>query len=296
MTATRIRRCAFGEVLLRRRVEFSAGHAYWLAGRSEAENRELFGRWASPWGHGHNYRVEVGVAGTVDSSTGMVVNIVQIDAALKCVVRELADKHLNYEVDWFRDVVPTMENIASVLVREFRAHYPADAGALSWLRLDESSTLWLEWLGTEDGEMLLTRRFDFAAAHRLHAPTLGAEGNQSVFGKCNNPHGHGHNYFVEVTVSGKPDPVSGMLVDLAALDAVLEREVMDRYDHKHLNLDTDEFRDVNPTSENLTLAIWRHLEHAVPAPARLYRVVVEETDRNRFEYYGEEENEIASAS
>lgn len=290
------RRCNRGEILLRRRVEFSAGHAYWLPELSEPRNRELFGRWASPWGHGHNYRVEVGVAGRVDESTGMVVNIVAIDGVLKQVVGTMADKHLNHEVEWFRGRVPTLETIAEIVVREFRAAYASQIGRLAWVRLDESPTLWLEWTGTGGGEMLLTRRFDFAAAHRLHAPGLASAENLSIFGKCNNPHGHGHNYGVEVTVSGVPDPVTGMLVNLAELDAVLEREVTDRYDHKHLNLDTEDFRETNPTSENLTLAIWRHLEHAIPAPARLHRVVVEETDRNRFEYYGEEENENAPAS
>jgi 6-pyruvoyltetrahydropterin/6-carboxytetrahydropterin synthase len=133
----------------------------------------------------------------------------------------------------------------------------------------------------------LTRAFDFAAAHRLHAPALSDEENCRIFGKCNNPNGHGHNYGVEVTVVGEPDPVTGMLVDLAAFDDVLEREVMARYDHKHLNLDVPDFRAINPTSENLTKAIWDHLEGQIPAPARLYRIVVRETDRNYFEYYGD---------
>nr|WP_281380323.1 6-carboxytetrahydropterin synthase [Armatimonas rosea] len=132
----------------------------------------------------------------------------------------------------------------------------------------------------------LTRTLDFAAAHRLHAPGLSDSENLAVFGKCNNPHGHGHNYGVEVTVIGEPDPKTGMIVDLIALDRVLETEIMARYDHKHLNDDTDDFRESNPTSENLTLAIWRHLENKIPAPARLHKVVVRETDRNYFEYTG----------
>ena len=133
----------------------------------------------------------------------------------------------------------------------------------------------------------LTRFFDFAASHRLHAPRLSDAENREIFGKCNNPNGHGHNYGVEVTVVGEPDPVTGMLVDLAALDRVLDSEVMARFDHKHLNLDTPDFADLNPTSENVTIAIWNHLKGQIPAPARLYRVVVKETDRNYFEYYGD---------
>lgn len=132
----------------------------------------------------------------------------------------------------------------------------------------------------------LTRSIDFAAAHRLHAPGLSESENLAIFGKCNNPKGHGHNYGVEITVIGEPDPATGMIVDLLALDAVLEREIMARYDHKHLNDDTEDFRAANPTSENLTLAIWRHLVNKIPAPARLQKVVVRETDRNFFEYTG----------
>jgi len=273
-------------MLLRRRIGFSAGHAYWLSELDAESNAALFGRWASPWGHGHNYVVEVWLAGTVDPSTGMIVNIVDIDRALKRVIAPMSDRHLNHEVPWFGSLVPTTENIAKVIAREFGTEFTDLRARLTWLRVWESPTLSAEWIGDGNTAMLLTRRLDFAAAHRLHAPDLDGAENVRIFGKCNNPHGHGHNYGVEVTVEGDPDPRTGMLVDLAALDAVLEREVMDRYDHKHLNLDTEDFREVNPTSENLTLAIWRHLENAIPAPARLYRVVVEETDRNRFEYYG----------
>jgi len=275
-------------MFLRRRVAFSAGHAYWFPDRSEAENRALFGRWASPWGHGHNYVVEVWVAGDVDSSHGMVVNLVDVDKVLKSVVAPLADRHLSYEVPAFRQRPPTLENIAVHIAEEFRTAYAGMAGTLTGVMVRESPTLGVEWLGTETRTMLLTRRLDFAAAHRLHAPSLGDAENAALFGRCNNPHGHGHNYGVEVTISGEPDPVTGMLVDLSAFDEVLEREVMGHFDHKHLNYDVEEFRSVNPTSENLTLAIWRRLEGAIPAPARLHRVVVEETDRNRFEYYGGE--------
>ncbi|MFM7321814.1 MAG: 6-carboxytetrahydropterin synthase [Armatimonadota bacterium] len=277
-----------GTMFLRRRVAFRAGHAYWFADKSEAENRTLFGRWASPWGHGHNYVVEVWVAGDVDPSTGMVVNLVDVDRVLKGVVGPLSDRHLTYEVPHFRDHPPTLENIARFLAREFEGAYSGYPGHLARLSLWESPTLGVEWLGTEVDEMLFTRRLDFAAAHRLHAPGLGDAENEAIFGKCNTPHGHGHNYGVEVTIAGAPDPTTGMLVDLSAFDAVLDREIMDHFDHKHLNYDVEEFRSVNPTSENVTLAIWRRLEGAIPAPARLFRVVVEETDRNRFEYYGGE--------
>jgi 6-pyruvoyltetrahydropterin/6-carboxytetrahydropterin synthase len=276
---------------LRRRVAFAAGHAYWLPNKSDEENRRLFGRWASRWGHGHNYVVEATVAGEIDDTSGMVVNITDVDRVLKeQVTGPLADKHLTYEVPHFADTPPTLENIARYVADRFTAHFRHPNARLTRVTVWESPTLWatLELNGEQQPTMIaLTRSFDFAAAHRLHAPGLSDDENRAVFGKCNNPRGHGHNYGVEVTVVGEPDPVTGMIVDLAALDAVLEREVMARFDHKHLNDDMPEFADLNPTSENVTRVIWDHLKDNIPAPARLFRVVVKETDRNYFEYYGE---------
>ncbi len=273
---------------LRRRAAFSAAHAYWFPHKTDEENRRLFGAWASRWGHGHNYIVEVTVAGAVDERTGMVVNIVDVDRALKqSVTGPLADKHLTYEVPHFADTPPTLENIARFAAEQFAAHFREPAARLTPVTVWESPTLWATlYLENPQAMLALTRSLDFAASHRLHAPGLSDDENCALFGKCNNPHGHGHNYGVEVTVAGEPDPVTGMLIDLAALDAVLEREIMGRFDHKHLNEDMPDFAAINPTSENLTRVIWEHLENKIPAPARLYRVVVKETDRNYFEYYG----------
>jgi 6-pyruvoyltetrahydropterin/6-carboxytetrahydropterin synthase len=277
------------QMYLRRRVAFSAGHAYWLTQKSDDENRKLFGKWASRYGHGHNYTVEATVAGEIDAQTGMVVNITEVDRVLKeYVTGLLADKHLTYEVPYFADTPPTLENIAQFVAERFVAHFDKDSARLTRVVVGESPTLWVtRELEGEKPMVLLTRAFDFAAAHRLHAPGLSDEENRAIFGKCNNPNGHGHNYGVEVTVTGEPDPVTGMIVDLAALDAVLEGEVMARFDHKHLNNDTKEFAHLNPTSENLTKVIWDCLSEKIPSPARLYRVVVKETDRNYFEYYGQ---------
>lgn len=285
---------------LRRRVAFSAAHAYWLPNRSDEENRQIFGKWASRWGHGHNYVAEVTVAGEIDERTGMVVNITDVDRVLKKqVIAPLSDKHLTYEVPHFADHPPTTENIALFIAERFQAAFTDPHAHLVRVTLWETPTLWagidfapIQPDGSQEDRtgktpmVTLTRALDFAAAHRLHAPGLSEEENEAIFGKCNNPNGHGHNYGVEVTVSGEPDPVTGMIVDLVALDRVMQREIMDRFDHKHLNRDTEDFAEINPTSENLTKVIWDRLVGNVPAPARLYRVVVRETDRNYFEYYG----------
>ncbi len=281
-----------GTMYLRRRATFAAGHAYWIASKSDDENRQLFGKWASLWGHGHNYTVEVTVAGNVDERTGMVVNITDVDKVLKRdVIAPLADKHLSYEVPHFADTPPTLENIAVYIAERFTAQFKNPAARLSRVTVWEAPNLWVTLNGLEKEEQMptitLTRSFDFAAAHRLHAPGLSDGENEAIFGKCDNPNGHGHNYGVEVTVAGEPDAVTGMIVNLEELDAVLEREVMGRFDHKHLNYDTPDFKDVNPTTENLTRVIFNHLKNAIPAPARLHKIVVKETDRNFFEYYGD---------
>ena len=272
---------------LRRRVMFSAAHAYWFPERSEAENRALFGTWASRWGHGHNYVVELTVAGELDERTGMVVNITDVDKALRHAIAPLRDKHLTYEVPHFAQHPPTTENIALYLAAAFRSAFTDPAAHLTKLSVWETPTLAAHLNLEENTTMVaLTRCLDFAASHRLHAPALTDTENLAVFGKCNNPAGHGHNYGVEVTVIGEPDPTTGMIVDLVALDRLLDREVMDAFDHKNLNTDTDDFKNTNPTSENLTLAIWRRLEGKIPAPAQLHKVVVRETERNYFEYEG----------
>ena len=131
----------------------------------------------------------------------------------------------------------------------------------------------------------LGRRYRFSASHRLHTSQLSEEENSRVFGKCNNPHGHGHNYVVEVSMSGDVDPATGMIANLAELDAFVDRQVLDDLDHKSLNEDVLAFRDNVPTTENLCMEIYQRLK---PFPrAKLERIRVEETGNNSFEYAGD---------
>lgn len=108
--------------------------------------------------------------------------------------------------------------------------------------------------------MKLTRKLEFSAAHFYHNPKLSAEENRRIFGKCNNPHGHGHNYVLEVTVAGEPDPDTGMILDLNELKVILEREVTARFDHRHLNHDVPELAGKIPTCEEIAVVLWRILE------------------------------------
>ncbi|HTZ31745.1 MAG TPA: 6-carboxytetrahydropterin synthase [Methylomirabilota bacterium] len=139
---------------------------------------------------------------------------------------------------------------------------------------------------SEGPKIELGRRYRFSASHRLHSPQLSEEENCRVYGKCNNPYGHGHNYVVEVSVSGAVDPSTGMIVNLADLDGFVQREVIDAFDHKSLNEEVEAFRERVPTTEYVCMEIYQRLKH-FPL-ARLERVRVEETSNNAFEYAGEE--------
>jgi len=130
----------------------------------------------------------------------------------------------------------------------------------------------------------LGRRYRFAASHRLHSERLSEKENRRIYGKCNNPYGHGHNYVVEVRVSGPVNPATGMIANLAELDEFVEREVIEAFDHRSFNEDVEAFRERVPTTENVCIEIFRRLK-AFPK-ARLERVRVEETSNNAFEYAG----------
>jgi 6-pyruvoyltetrahydropterin/6-carboxytetrahydropterin synthase len=142
--------------------------------------------------------------------------------------------------------------------------------------------------------IFLTRRATFSASHFYWNPAWNAEKNEQVFGRCANRNGHGHNYTLEVTVSGEPDPVTGFVVDLKWLKGIIEREVLDAYDHRHLNLEVPEFAAsestaTNPTTENIAIAAWKRLEPAVTGAggAHLTCVRIYETPEIFAEYRGQ---------
>ncbi len=131
----------------------------------------------------------------------------------------------------------------------------------------------------------LTRRYRFSASHRLHSPEMSDEENRRVYGKCNNPYGHGHNYALEVTIAGQVDPRTGMICDLVELDRFVGREVLERFGHENLN-SLKPFQRIVPTTENLCVEIYRLLERGFRAAA-VEKVRLEETMMNSFEYCGE---------
>lgn len=271
------------KVWLTRRAEFSAAH-YLTApgGRADAVHGEEVRR------HGHNYLIELTVAGPVDPLTGMVVNMSEIKKGIAAFLDLFDHKSLNDDTGFFADTPPTVEAFASVawgwFVSRFRSARPAR------LRLWEDERT----MGEIESEApppprgaALTRVYRFSASHRLHAPGLSNAENERIYGRCNNPRGHGHDYALEVTVQGTPDPGTGRIVPVGTLDEIVSRTILGRFDRRDLNEDKDAFGEVVPTAENILRVFWGLIEPSLPA-GTLYRLRLVETRDNQFEYYGPE--------
>ena len=262
-------------VYLTRKIEFSASHLYHNPAFSAEENRRVFGKCNNPHGHGHNYVLEVTVAGEPDPATGMVLDLKELKEIMQREVMDRMDhRFLNYEVPELAGQIPTCENIAAVIWRLLEPKITR--GHLHRVRLCETPDLFVDCYGDEQRrprkcrrramKLHLTRRYRFSASHRLHSAQLGEEENRRIYGKCNNPYGHGHNYVVEVTVSGPVDPATGMIANLGDLDAFVESEVIEPFDHNYLNEEVAAFREHVPTTENLCIEIFDRLS-AFPSAA-----------------------------
>jgi 6-pyruvoyltetrahydropterin/6-carboxytetrahydropterin synthase len=136
--------------------------------------------------------------------------------------------------------------------------------------------------------MIITARLTFSAAHRLHNPKYDADWNRRTYGKCDNPRGHGHNYAILVSVKGKIDPETGMVIDLKVLKDIVRQRIIDRVDHTNLNEDVDFLHGVIPTAENLARSFWQQLAGGFDG-AELYEIALHETEKNSVVYRGEDE-------
>ena len=132
----------------------------------------------------------------------------------------------------------------------------------------------------------VTRREVFSASHRLYNPKFSDEENNRLFGKCNNKNGHGHNYILEVVIAGEINPETGYLIDLKILKTIIRENIIQKMDHKHLNLDVDFMQDIIPTAENIAIKIWEQLVNKIPN-GKLHSVKVYETENNYAEFKGE---------
>ena len=277
---------------INRRAQFSASHRYWLPELDEAENQRLFGACSRFPGHGHNYVLYVSLAGDLDQY-GMVENL----SVVKQVIKREVTSQLNYSYlndTWpeFQSTLPTTENISRVIWQRLAPHLP-----LVNVRLFEHPELWTDYQGN-NMEATLTVKTHFSAAHRLAIPSLSFEENQEIYGKCARPNGHGHNYHLEVTVAGEIDSRTGMLVDLGALQEVIDEYVVEPFDHTFLNKDIPYFAEIVPTAENIAVRIADLLRSPIKAlGAELDKIKLIESPNNSCEINcrtANSSNEIAS--
>jgi len=266
--------------IINRRAQFSASHRYWLPELSEAQNQQQFGRGAQFPGHGHNYVLFVSLEGDLDEY-GMVQNLSQVKKVIKQEITSQLDyAYLNHTWLDFQETLPTTENIARVIWQKLAPYLP-----LVKIQLFEHPELWADYLGN-GMEAYLTISTHFSAAHRLAHPQLSYDQNCEIYGKCARPNGHGHNYHLEVTVKGEIDPRTGMIVDLGALQKVIDDYVVEPFDHTFLNKDIPYFDQVVPTAENIAIYIRQLLQSPIKKlGAKLHKVKLIESPNNSCEVY-----------
>ena len=276
---------------INRRSQFSASHRYWLPELSAADNQRLFGLCARAPGHGHNYVLNVSIAGAVsevsnaDSATGMVLNLSTAkDIIQKEITEPLNFSYLNDAWPEFQTTLPTTEYIAWVIWQKLSPHF-CDSAHLVNVQLQETPELWADYQGN-GMEAYLTVSSHFSAAHRLALPELSYEENCKLYGKCARPNGHGHNYHLEVTVKGDIHPRTGMIVDLVALQNAINHHVMEPFDHTFLNKDIPYFMTVVPTAENIAARICHLLVQPIAdIGAALHKVKLIESPNNYAEAF-----------
>ncbi|MBI1820549.1 MAG: 6-carboxytetrahydropterin synthase [Nitrospirae bacterium] len=271
---------------LTKRIEFSSSHFYFNSRWNQDENVRRFGKETNT--HGHNYLLELSLEGEVDSITGMVINTVELKEKVVQLLNEFDHKHLNLDTPYFQNKLPTVENIARTLGEHFQLQ---NKGLnLSRIRLYENEDSFSDCFVSQKGTpmekklFLTTKTYRFSSAHRLHSKQLSDQENQRIYGKCNNPNSHGHNYVLEVTLKGTFDPAGGVIDDPESPDHHIQKEVVERYDHHFLDQDFEEFKDKVSTAENILVIIWNRLTPFLSN--RLYKLKLIETRDNYFEYYG----------
>lgn len=252
--------------------EFSAARQTMSPLLTTQENERRFGTASSPYGHGHHYRARLTFRSEAKDKDAPPIFDQPVATFLQSLRVELDHKNLNAEVPGLTNRPITTESIAQYI-------YERAAASLSVqrVRLHERDDFFAEyWSG---GSFFLGMQMPFSAAHRLHAPDLSAAENLSLYGKCNNPRGHGHLYLTEATIRGEYDEHSGTLYNFTAFQRALE-EGLRPWQNKHLDLETEEFRDTPSTGENIVRALWPKFNSRLND--QLVRLRLWETANNRF--------------
>jgi 6-pyruvoyltetrahydropterin/6-carboxytetrahydropterin synthase len=233
-----------------------------------------YGGYPSLNGLGLFCTARVTLAGELDPQTQYLINIKEIDGALRAELPQIARL--------FREQALTPVRLLGFLHERCRQRWPDRLDAIELVLSPFQS-----WsLHHSEFPMLrLSQKFEFSASHRLHSPALSDEANRACYGKCNNPHGHGHNYEVQVTLRGEPRAADGVLVDVPAFERIVAETVIQRFDHKNLNLEVPEFAELVPSVENIARVIYRLLKPRFgDERATLAAVTVWETPKTWCEY------------
>ena len=253
-------------------LEFSAARQTMSPHLSAAENDLLFGNASSPHGHGHHYRARFTFREAVKKETQPAIPYSELGQCLESLRTELDHKNLNHEVPGLTNCPKTTESLAEYLYQRVTKTVP-----IHRVRLHEREDFFAEyWAG---GDYFLGMQRAFHAAHRLHAPSLSESENLDLYGKCNNPRGHGHRYLTEATILGRYDEKSGTLYNFLAFRDGVERAILPWQD-KHLDRETEEFREIPSTGENIVRALWPRFDSQLDH--RLARLRLWETPNNRF--------------
>ena len=261
-----------GAAILHHWFDFSAARQTTSPRLTSEENRKLFGVAASPFGHGHNYRARLAFRGEPNPSGVPIALFCDVQNCLKSLRAELDHKSLNHDVVALINQPITSENLARYIQERAREKLRVNR-----VRLYERNDFFAEyWKG---GRYFLGMQIPFSAAHRLHTDKLSPEENVALYGKCNNPKGHGHRYLAEVTISGSYDERSGTLMDFTAFRTAVA-EAVEPWRDKHLDIELEEFKDRPSTGENIVQALWPRFDSRLDG--RLVRLRLWETANNKF--------------
>ena len=234
-----------------------------------------YGGFPAMTGFGPFLTVDVTLAGPLDSVSGYLINIKQIDKTVRDRVIPTVSQAIHG---------PTGKSPPQLISRLYQMLEAWPPLSLEEVRLRLSPFLSYSVRASERPMIRLSQKFEFSATHRLHNPMATDEENRHIFGKCNNPHGHGHNYELQVTLLGEPD-ASGLLIDIPDFERIVSTTILDHFDHKNLNIELPEFRELIPTVENIAMTIYELLKPRFSKQrAQLASVTVWETPKTWCEY------------
>ncbi len=253
-------------------LEFSAARRTFSPHLTDEENRQLFGIASAVSGHGHYYRLRVTLHGSVDGESGMIFPEREAESYLDELKDLLDHKNLNKDVRELDEKPMTTECLAQYFFERLNRNMP-----VARVRLRENPYFFAEYHANKN--YMLGLKDSFQAAHRLHCSSMNDDKNRKIFGKCNNPAGHGHRYIIEATLNGDLDEKTGILFPLSDFQAALKAAVED-WHYKHLDLDTDEFKDCVSTGENIVCKLRPKIENGLGRD--LSRLRLWETPNNRF--------------